>query len=240
RYEQFLVTDRDTMLVYRGLNESRVREFAEMVEDMLDKIGFPGCEKGYTAKKLLYSLEEIDVEVENLVRSIGRDEESIILLSLFFDADSVWGREDFARIVREVVSKHASHNRRPIVRMMSMFRPPLGTFGRLQKQFDIKVRGLAPIVMTVKGVAMVENITRYTHTLDRLNALVEKNLIPRDLGVDVREAYVTLLRYAIWFQAVKGRRKVSTSELTGGELQMLKAAFRTAERLVDYVQLHYG
>ena len=240
RYEQFLVTDRDTMLVYRGLNESRVREFAEMVEDMLDKIGFPGCEKGYTAKKLLYSLEEIDVEVENLVRSIGRDEESIILLSLFFDADSVWGREDFARIVREVVSKHASHNRRPIVRMMSMFRPPLGTFGRLQKQFDIKVRGLAPIVMTVKGVAMVENITRYTHTLDRLNALVEKNLIPRDLGVDVREAYVTLLRYAIWFQAVKGRRKVSTSELTGGELQMLKAAFRTAGRLVDYVQLHYG
>jgi len=240
RYEQFLVTDRDTMLIYAELSESRAREFAEMVEDMLDRIGFPGCEKGYTAKKLLYSLKEIDSEVEKLVRSIGQNEESIILLSLLFDADTVWGKEDFAKTVRETIAKYASHNRRPIVRMMLMFRPPLGAFGRLQKQFDIKVRGLAPIVMTVKGVAMVENITRYTHTLDRLNALVEKNVIPRDLGVDVREAYVTLLRYAIWFQAVKGRRKVTTSELTGGELQMLKAAFRTAERLIDYIQLHYG
>ena len=240
RYEQFLVTDRDTMLVYSGLSESHAREFAEMVEDMLDRIGFPSCEKGYTTRRLLYSLEELDEEVGKLVSSIGQDEESIILLSLFFDAESVWGREDFARTVREVIAKYASHNKRPIVRMMTMFRPPLGAFGRLQKRFDIKVRGLAPIVMAVKGVAMVENVAKYTHTLDRLNALVEKNIIPRDLGVDVREAYVVLLRYAIWLQAVKGRREVITSELTGGELQMLKAALRTAERLVDYVRSHYG
>ena len=240
RYEQFLVTDRDTMLVHRGLSESRAREFAEIIEDMLDRIGFPGCEKGYTAKRLLYSLEELDEEVSKLIRNIGEDEESIIRLSLIFDAESVWGREEFARTVREVVAKYASHNRRPIVRMMTVFRPPMGAFGRLQKRFDIKVRGLAPIVMTIKGVAMVEDVTRYTHTLDRLDALVEKNVIPRDLGVDVREAYVVLLRYAIWLQAVKGGREVVTSDLTGGELQMLKAAFRTAERLVDYVQSHYG
>ena len=240
RYEQFLVTDRDTMLVYEGLSESRAREFAEMVEDMLDRIGFPGCEKKYTAKRLLYSLEEFNEEVDKLIRNIGQDEGNIILLSLFFDAESVWGREEFARMVREIVVKHALHNRRPIVRMMAAFRPPLGAFGRLQKRFDIKVRGLAPIVMSVKGVAMVEGVTMYTHTLDRLNALIEKKIIPRDLGVDVREAYVILLRYAIWLQAVKGGREVVVSELTGGELQMLKAAFRAAERLVDYVQTHYG
>ncbi|HIE58441.1 MAG TPA: hypothetical protein EYP82_00555 [Hydrogenothermaceae bacterium] len=105
RYEQFLVTDRDTMLIYAELSESRAREFAEMVEDMLDKIGFPGCEKGYTAKKLLYSLEEIDSEIGKLIRSIGQNEESIILLSLLFDADTVWGKEDFAKTVRETIAK---------------------------------------------------------------------------------------------------------------------------------------
>lgn len=234
RLEQFLASDRDTMLVYWGVDEQRARVFAERVEDILDRIGFPGCRHGYTSRRLLYSRDEL---LEKLSSMAGNPrDENIVLLSMMFDAVDVWGQHGAAEWVRRSIAELLSRSSSYIMGVLPAYRPKLGFAGRLPRELDLKAHGLAPVVYTVKAFAIAETVWEPVNTLDRLMALVAKGAVPSDLAADVAEAYRILSAFMVWLQALHGGTRIDTGELSGFERSILRSALRTVQRFVDYAR----
>ena len=234
RLEQFLASDRDTMMVYWGISGQKAQRLAEAIEDILDRVGFPGCRHGYTARRLLYSREELAEQLRSMSSNLVN--ENIILMSLMFDAVTVYGDSNTARWLRRSIAELLSTSKSYILSTMTMYRPKLGLTGRLPHEIDLKAHGLAPIVYTVKAFSIAESIWEHVNTLDRLTALVARNIIPSDLAAEVVEAYRTLSAFTVWAQALLGSTKIDTGELSGFERSVLRFALRSVQRLVDYAR----
>ncbi|KSW11402.1 hypothetical protein CF15_00635 [Pyrodictium occultum] len=234
RLEQFLASDRDTMLVYWGLGEGRARAFAEEVESILDKAGFPGCRQGYTARRLLYSGDALAEAIGSMAAN-PRDE-NLVMLSMMYDAANVWGREGAAEWVRRSIAESLRGSSSYILEVLPAYRPRLGLAGRLPRELDLKAHGLAPVVYAVKAFAMAEGVWKPVNTLDRLRELAAIGVVPGDLAADVAEAYELLLSFTLWIQAVHGGTRVETGELSGLERSILRSVLRTVQRFVDYAR----
>ena len=235
RLEQAAPTDRDTALVYTSLSRSAAVRLAEEVEDILDRVGFPGCEHGYTARRLVFSLEEL---LEELRRAAGRPEgdREVVMLGLFLDAVDAYPEDAglAARVRRGVVEAVGESGSAPYLRqVLAAYRPRLGLLGRLPERVDLKKHGLAPIVFAVKALSIGAGVWEPVPTIERLEALSARGIIPSDTAREVLEAYQILLGFSAWSLAVHGTRELRVEELSGVERSMLRSALQAAARLVD-------
>ncbi len=234
RLEQFLITDRDTMLVYSGCSESSARRLAERVEDMLDKVGIPDCPHGYTSRRLVYRVDELDDLIASLFSKPAGD--NLILLSMFYDSVAAYGESRYADAIRERIARHAVRHGAYLRDALTIYRPRLGLTGRLPSEINLKAHGLAPIVYSVKALSLAHGLWAEVNTLDRIRALVSRKVLPPDLASDVVEAYHTIMSFVVWFQAVRGDIRVEKDALSGFERQLLRDALRVAQRFVDYAR----
>jgi CBS domain-containing protein len=238
RLEQPLPTDRDTMIVYRGAGESSARRLAEEVESILDRVGYPTCSHGYTARRLTMSLEEVRERVRGAAYEPAKDD-NIVLLGLLYDAVTVYPRgSDLGREVRRIVAEAVaeSGSQAYIRGALAAYRPKLGVLGRLPRTVDLKLQGLAPISFAAKALALAVGMWEPVSTVERLEALASQGHLPPDVAAEAVEAYKILLGFSSWSQAVRGSRVIDTSSLSGAERAMLRTALQAAARLVDRVR----
>ncbi|WP_317894752.1 CBS domain-containing protein [Pyrofollis japonicus] len=238
RLEQMAPTDRDTALIYSGsVPESKARELAETIEDFLDKIGFPGCSHGYTARRLLYSLEEAKERLRRAATSPKGDEE-VVTIGLFMDAAQAYPRQqggDHGEELRKhLFSAISEAGSAPYLRsVLAAYRPRLRALGRLPRRIDLKKDGLAPIVFAVKALVVSANIWRPVSTVERLEELAAKAVLSPSMAAEAAEAYRILLGFTAWSIAVHGSREIDVDELSGVERSLLRSALQAASRLVD-------
>ncbi len=234
RLEQFLITDRDTMLIYHGCGETSARRLAERIEDMLDRVGVPGCPHGYTSRRLVYHVDELGDLITSLFsKPTG---ENLILLSMFYDSVAAYGESKYTNVIRERIARHAIRHGAYLREALTIYRPKLGVAGRLPSEINLKAHGLAPIVYSVKALSLAHGLWAEVNTLDRIRALVSRKVLPPDLASDVVEAYHTVMSFIVWFQAVRGEIRVEKDALTGFERQLLRDALRVVQRFVEYVR----
>ncbi len=235
RQEQPLPTDRDTLLVYEPgrLSRREAEELAGKVEDLLDAVGFPGCSHGYTARRLVYSLDELGDRVRSLLRDPAR---GVVELGLLLDAVTIWPRgsrvgEELRRLIAENIEAEGAG---PALRAaLAAYRPRLGVLGRLPRRVDLKLDLLAPLAYAAKALHAASGMWREVNTAERILALAGEAVIPSDLAEDALHAYRVGLGYAAWSLAVTGARVLDTGQLSGHERQLLRAALQSAARLVD-------
>lgn len=220
RDENYLFPDQDNGFVladYPDAEHNRIDgyfiELAERMTKDLDYVGFPLC-KGYCMatnplwrKTISQWIEQINLwsQKHNFV--------ALRLSDIFFDFRAVWGEAVLAGQLRREVTQIAKGNK---FFLSAMFHEidehdvALGFFGRFitekekkeyRGQINLKHTGTLPLVETVRLLALREGATQ-THTLKRIDALYEKDVLDRNELESLTKAFTHLTDLAL-------RRQVS-------------------------------
>ncbi|MBC7113428.1 MAG: CBS domain-containing protein, partial [Candidatus Methanomethyliales bacterium] len=109
RREQFLLTDRDTLAIYKyHEDKSKVKSFIDRLENYLDEVGLPPCRHGYTARNFIFDFDEL----LRLVEVWGDDPQKFAVnISLLADARVLVGRSEMLESIKERLVNKLYRNR---------------------------------------------------------------------------------------------------------------------------------
>ncbi len=211
RYEQTLLTDQDNGIIYVA-NEDTDPEMAanyflnlgNQVCAGLNKAGYKLCQGNVMARnpKWCRPLEDWIIELDEWLQK--SEPEDIMDLSILFDARPVYGDPELIYKLRRNIQKalindpayfhHAARN-------ALSFKPPLRLPGNIylsggvtEHSGEINLKdAMMPIVSFARLYALRYQLNE-THTLDRINALVERNIIIPASRDEISTAYDFLMR----------------------------------------------
>lgn len=200
RSEQILKTDQDNALLYRDLSELEVQQVNEITiqfNQALIEIGFPPCPGNVMITNPVWrqSVDTFSAQVREWFDKPTA--ESFMNLSIFADAQVVFGDESLLKQVRKVMLNRL--NDQPILlshfaKATLQFETPIGFFGGLvteksagHERIDIKKAGIFPIVHGVRCYALRSQLEP-TNTHWRIKALIKNGVLEHEFGIELGEA----------------------------------------------------
>jgi CBS domain-containing protein len=248
RMEQTLLTDQDNALVFDdegGPRREWYQALAERVNTDLQAAGFPACHGGYMARNWMGTVSEWVQRFAGWFEA--RKPQELLEASTFFDFRKVGGTLDLEPL-EAALATTAQHPvfLRYLARAALDLRPPNSLLLRLREssEIDLKMQGLAPIVLLARCYALeIGTPERNTHA--RLEAAVKAGLMSQEVFNVVGEAYKFLLGLRLRLQlrlAGEGKpvnNKLAFSDLTAIERSRLKDAFRAVKSWQDMAAYHY-
>ncbi|HTR45447.1 MAG TPA: DUF294 nucleotidyltransferase-like domain-containing protein [Thermodesulfovibrionales bacterium] len=259
RREQTFKTDQDNAIIYAdpstGEEEEEVARyfpgFASHVRDNLVKIGFPLCPADYMASNPLWC-QPLRVWKKYFSSWISEPTAEAVLKSLiFFDARPVYGKFGLFDVLRSsfgtIWERHdvfLCHMANTIVKNT----PPIGFLksfvveksGEHKDQFNLKVKGLTPLIDAVRLFALEKNV-RETSTLGRITALKDRHAIVREYASELEHAFefIMLLRIQHQFEQIsEGMRPdnfVNPNRLSNLEKKTIREAFHLVSKMQDLI-----
>ena len=265
RQEQTLSTDQDNALVFSDCEPSRETEvqdyflaLAEEVVAGLERCGFPRCTGDMMASnpKWCQSLRVWKNYYHRWITARDLSAQEILISSIFFDFRAIYGPEDFlkemARSIREDITQSRTFLPHLALRSLET-KPPLGFFNRLiveksgeyKDMLNLKLHGFIPLVDAVRILALEQQLNK-TNTLERIQALTDKEVFPGDDGRDLYEAFnlLMILRFRHHLDQINRGKKldnyINPSALTQIQRTMLKSAFKAIDRLQNQMEIRFG
>jgi signal-transduction protein with cAMP-binding, CBS, and nucleotidyltransferase domain len=176
-------------------------EFSGRIVDRLDTIGFARCKGGIMPSNIKWRGSASDWE-RKIKETLTEDKKTLELLDLIIlsDARHVSGARPlydlFLRRFYALLKENAAVMKE-LARSAVLMPTALGFFGKFKVEaegenkgkFNIKLHGWAPLVMSVRALALAEGLYE-TNTLKRIRRLREKNIIKRELEEELVEAYL--------------------------------------------------
>jgi len=219
RQEMTLASDQDNAIVYtpaldpeaQSQAESYLNELGCFVCEWLERAGYPLCSGDVMARNPRWC-KPISVWKQYFSDWIGLPEpQQLLEFTIFFDFRPVYGSMDLSQDLRHHVFEalrtqpsfypHFAQN-------SLLFKPPARLFGRIltggaggehPKLLDLK-DALMPIVSFARLYALRLEMDD-THTINRLDALVEQSVLQESSGQDITSAYDFLMRLRLQHQA---------------------------------------
>ncbi|WP_310395402.1 DUF294 nucleotidyltransferase-like domain-containing protein [Hymenobacter sp.] len=219
RQEQTLLTDQDNAIIYEDkANEQRetVRayflEFAEMVSDRLNDIGFGYCEGGFMAKnpKWTHSLSHWK---RNYVQWMtDANPETGMQFAASFDCRYLYGDAGIMAELHEFLAQELAQPRERFFHYMAVnalqYEPSLTFFRNIrtfakgtQQVFNLK-KTMSPIVDLVRMYALRHRIFA-TNTGERLEALKALGVFTEREAQELLQSYYYLMGVRLKKQAVQ-------------------------------------
>lgn len=260
RKEQTLKTDQDNAIIYEDkANEFREKtrdyflQFAEMVSERLNHIGFSFCTGGLMAKNPRWT-HSLSHWKRNYNEWIAHpDPEAVMNFSTFFDCRHIYGEESLiAELQSHIVDKLAD----PSVYFFTLlannalqYEPPLTFFRGIrtiskddQQVFNIK-RAMTPIVDLVRVYALKHKIVK-TNTGERLEALRQEGVFTTEEFHELLQAYYYLMGMRLRYQAHQIIRDqdephnyVNPKSLTKIEIVTLKEIFKVIDKFQQRIKV---
>ena len=262
RREQTLKTDQDNALIYDDTYpmldvdvEDYFERFSRRYTDILIEIGFPPCPGNVMVSNPEWRMGTT-VWKERLAEWFSKPEpEHTLRLGIFFDFRNTFGSTELVEDLREFVFSSLEGNDLFIAYMLLdaiRFKPPIGFMSRFvleskgehKGELDIKKGGIFPITQGVRALALKGRI-RATQTLDRIDALLERGLLPSDLGSDLKEAYTYLqtLRLRSQIEKVKEGKEpdnyVNPDRLGKLERDLLRDSLKIVDEFQSFIERRY-
>ncbi len=255
RKEQIFKTDQDNAIIYADPEspeeEEEIKEyfgrFTASVRDSLLQIGYPPCPDGnmavnprwctsLSAWKKYYSGWMVEPEAGSILKSL-----------IFFDIRPIYGKNSLADELRTHFIDLIRENRPFLGHMAAAITrntPPVGFFksfvveknGEHRDTFDIKLKGLRPLVDAVRLFALDMGI-KETSTLGRLKALKGKDIFVKEYISDLEQVFefIMLLRVHHRFGMIKDGiapdNFISPVSLSSLEKKTIKEAFHLISEL---------
>jgi CBS domain-containing protein len=245
RREQTSVGDQDNaMILGNEANEEHDDYFAALAKftcDGLDACGYYYCPGDVMASNPKWR-QPLRMWKRYFSNWIDKPEPmSLMLSSVFFDMRPVFGDESLFQRLQTLVLEKGRKNRIFHAYMVAnalKHRPPLGFFrnfvlisgGDHAKTFDLKHRGIVPIVDLARVFALSEGLDEI-NTIHRLEAAARTPAVSRDGGADLVDAYefIATLRVQHQVRQIRGGQEpdnyISPDELSPLERSHLKDAF---------------
>lgn len=261
RKEQTFRTDQDNAIIYEdpkgpaGDAPGYFSEFAVRMRDALERCGFPPCSAGYMASNPEWC-QPFSVWKGYFSKWIQHPTPEAVLQSLiFFDFRPVHGDVLLAERLRAFLS-HAIKGNNPFLGHMAVAvllnRPPLGLFGNIITErkgpergtFDIKVRGLCPIIDLAR-LAALEAGVYHTSTRARFAELKDRNGTVGSAVHELEQAFEFLmsLRLEHQFRQIEEGRapdnRIDPRALGTLERRQLKETFRVIASIQEAAKQKY-
>ncbi|HFC8518507.1 TPA: DUF294 nucleotidyltransferase-like domain-containing protein [Neisseria weaveri] len=255
RGEQVLKTDQDNALILReGVDIQMAAEAAERFSEVLAELGYPPC-KG----KIMVNNPEWRKTLPEFKKMVSRwcfepSPAAMMNLAIFIDAKSVAGDSSLLEEVKGHLKKHLSND----AGMLMTFARAIeqfdvhgqGFFSQLirresAQKMDIKKMGLFPVVHGVRALALEARLDE-TNTFERIQKLVQLNILDEQLGKDVAEAqrYLMEMRLKAGLLSmhngqVSEPNQVDIYSLSTLERDLLKDALQVVKRFKNVVRHHF-
>lgn len=259
RKEQLLLTDQDNALVFEDVSEesySDVKkyfiELADNVTSILNVVGYEFCPADMMASNPLWcqSLKEWNAQYNTWIHSPA--EKGILMCSIFFDYDFVYGDKELVDSITANILKNVDKNQIFLAYLGrdALKNPaPLGFFrqflvekdGEHKDTFDVKSRGLMPLIDAARLLSLNQKITGVNNTLARfkeLAALEPQNAVTYEA---CSEAFSILLKFRTQegFASDSGGRYLDLNKLTKLDKVKLKNAFHPISDVQEILKTRF-
>lgn len=260
RQEQLIVTDQDNALVLdnRFDPEQHDSYFLALARYVCD--GLAACGYSYCKGKIMATTERwrqpLRVWEGYFSDWIDHPTPQTLLESfIFFDLEGVWGKTEWAKQLNRQIARKARHNSRFLACMArnALLRtPPLGFFkefvmepsGKHSHSIDMKRRGTAPLADLVRVHALaVGSLAR--NSFDRLQDIIEADILPRGRGQDLRDAleFISMVRIRHQALDLEARQEpdnnIEPENLSDFERKNLKDAFQILSNAQKFLKYRY-
>ncbi|MEM8930884.1 MAG: DUF294 nucleotidyltransferase-like domain-containing protein [Acidobacteriota bacterium] len=254
RREQTLLTDQDNALIYDDPSpdgsddevDGYFRALAERMAADLRTAGFPPCPGGYMATRWRGPRSEWTRRFAGWIET--PDPDAMLAASIFFDVRPVAGPLDLTPLDTQITAAgRQSGFLHHLFETASIFRPPIGLFGRLRTDrgaLDLKAGGIAPIV----GMARVAGLAAGSlerGSLARLTAAVDADVLARPDRERLDDIFRFLLDLRLRHQLDQKRRDVAVTssvrlaDLSAVDRDRLKRSLGRVSRLQEALGLRW-
>lgn len=260
RQEQLLVTDQDNALVLDNRfdparHDGWFMQLATLVSDGLAACGYRYCQGGIMATTARWR-QPLAVWQRYFADWTGNPTPQTLLDSaIFFDLDGIWGRTEWAEALNQTIARQVRDNARFLACMArnALLRtPPLGFFkgfvmepsGQHSRSINMKRRGTAPLADLIRVHALAVG-SRARNSFERLQDIIEADILPHGRGQDLRDALEFISMVRIRHQALDldaGRQpdnNIEPENLSDFERKNLKDAFQILSNAQKFLKYRY-
>lgn len=262
RREQTLLTDQDNGIMFTADNLTDATEKRQLLLPLAHTINLHLAQCGFTLCKgnimagnpeLCLSQHEWSQRFDSFISEATP--ENLLSSSIYFDLRAVWGEPQGCDELRsELLDKFAKNtlSQRMLAENALRLRPPVGHFrdfvvarkGAEKDTLDLKVQGLTPFVDGARVLALANGIES-SNTLERLQGLIDKEVIEPQDGAAYEEAYHFIQQTRMQHhqqQAKQGlpySNRIDPDTLNHLDQRILRESFRQAKRLQASLALRY-
>ncbi|MDD2222704.1 MAG: putative nucleotidyltransferase substrate binding domain-containing protein [Pseudomonas sp.] len=254
RGEQIMKTDQDNGLIYRdGLEWPQMHEVMNTFSQTLISFGFPPCPGNIMVSNPEW-VNSTKQWADKLTRwSQSYEGEATMNLAIASDSKPVAGNTALFKVARNTFFRRIQDNDiffAHFAKASLRFDTPLTFFGRLKDSagLDIKKAGVFPIVHGVRSIAL-ENKVSETNTFKRLEQLVEKGVLQKELADNLAEALSYFVQVRLQQQIKrynpdpgefdKAPNEINIKHLTVLERQLLRDSLSVVKDFKKYLIHRY-
>ncbi|PLX69619.1 MAG: cyclic nucleotide-binding protein [Denitrovibrio sp.] len=263
RKEMLLGPDQDNGFLYEDFPDELVESvdaffvpFADRLVKSLDHIGYPLCKGNVMASNPLWRgrLAEWKERVSSWIRV--PEPQKVRYSSIFFDFMPIAGESHLCDSLREIVHQQINANPLFLFQMMELdfkHKVPLNLLGRFithsekehKGKISLKENGSIFVVDCIRMFTLQQGFHAIT-TLDRLDKLQELKLFNKATVEHIKAAFesFTYLRLQNEIKLIDQGEFPShfldPKELTDEETDLLKEAFKVANKLQDSTRRHFS
>lgn len=256
RKEQLLKTDQDNALIFEDVEAEKYddiktyfHELAEMVNDILEKVGYEPSPSGLLASNPLWckSLSGWIKQYNTWMKTPA--EKGVELSTTFFDFDFIYGAPEIEDVLVENILENLKKNNKFFGYLAAdtlKNPPPLGFFrqfllesdGEHKDSFDIKSRALEPLIDAARVLALSHNLVEITNTYHRFKKLAELEPKHSDLYDECAEAFNTLMRFRTEEGLINDSdgKYINLNELSKTDKVKLKNCFEPINEIQDIIK----
>jgi signal-transduction protein with cAMP-binding, CBS, and nucleotidyltransferase domain len=223
-------------------------QFSNRVVNRLHDVGFEKCKGGImpSNEKWRGSVRDWKSRIQDTL-SQAKGNLELLDLIILTDARVIDGETTLYKIVLDeffTLLKQNNHIMKSITESSVMMPTALGFFGKFKVEpagenigkFNIKLLGWSPLIMSVRALALHRRLYE-TNTLRRIKELRKMNMIKKEMGEELIDAYLLFVRFRIMNQLdTPGSGNYVNPEMLGNEEAVkLRKAMRSVEAFQKYI-----
>ncbi|HOJ43853.1 MAG TPA: putative nucleotidyltransferase substrate binding domain-containing protein, partial [Syntrophorhabdaceae bacterium] len=233
------------------------REFAALAVERLHEVGFEKCKGNVmpTNPKWFGSIFSWKKKINNTIANNYKGFELLDIIILT-DARLLKGEKRLFDELMEhffgflSINKHIMREFTKTAVMMPTALTFFGNFktekeGEFKGKFNIKLTGWAPLILSVRMLALANNIYE-TNTVKRIKILKDAGVIRKDMYKDLVDAYLTFVKIRLINQInirnsgngklVSNPNYIDPDTLSPEEKERIRRSMKTVEALQKYIQ----
>jgi len=263
RGEMLLNPDQDNGFIYEDLSEEELARaedyfvpFSEKLVAALAQVGYPLCEGDVMANNPAWRGRLCDWRARVRGWISEPEPQNVRTSSIFFDFTTLVGDPGLARDLRNIVIQEMRDHPGFLYHMMILdlkYRVPLGLLGRflVEKreghagELSLKLAGSIYVVDCIRMFCLEHELQELA-TLDRLKALVARNVFDQETAEHIQAAFEALvfLRLRNEIALIDAGKNPShyfdPYALPKNEQALLRASFNAVRKLQEATKRHFG
>ncbi|MDG1729724.1 MAG: DUF294 nucleotidyltransferase-like domain-containing protein [Algibacter sp.] len=259
RKEQLLFTDQDNALVFEDVPEKKREEtqtyfleLSNLITQTLNKIGFEYCEADMMASNPEWckSLSEWQNQFKKWI--LKPDEKAILLSSIFFDYNCVYGNQELINKLTDTVYNTLQETTlffRFLASDAIKSPSPLGFFrqflieqnGEQKELFNIKSRAVMPLVDAARLLILSKQIRGVNNTYERFERLAQLEPENKELYESCSYAFKALSKFKTKQGLLHNNsgKLIDLETLTKEEKLKLRRCFKPIQEIQEILKIRF-